>query len=170
MCLTATTMDPLTIFNFSNGIETEGWYIMDDVVMGGRSEGEFKINNQGMGEFSGLVSLENYGGFSSVRYKLSSKDVTGYEKCVFRIKGDGKKYQLRMKSSQRDRHSYIQYFETNGQWQTIIIDLADFYPSYRGRRLSIPNYPAETLEEVSFLIANKKAEAFELQLDWMELR
>jgi len=163
-------MDPLTIFNFSKTIETEGWYIMDDVVMGGRSDGHFRTNNQNKGEFSGTVSLENYGGFSSVRYGVPEQKVDGYQNCTFRIKGDGKRYQLRLKSSKRDRHSYIQHFDTSGEWETISLELNEFYPSFRGRRLSMPNYPTEVLEEISFLIANNKAEAFKLELDWMDLR
>ena len=42
------------------------WNIVDDTVMGGRSRGSFKINNN-LGEFKGYLSLANNGGFSSVR-------------------------------------------------------------------------------------------------------
>ena len=165
-----TTVEPIMIFNFSNSDNLNDWYIMDDVVMGGRSDGHFSINNQNKGEFSGTVSLENYGGFSSVRYGVSTQKVDGHQKCIFRIKGDGKRYQLRLKSSKRDRHSYIQYFDTSGEWETITLELNEFHPSFRGRQLSIPNFPGDELEEISFLIANKKAETFKLELDWMELR
>lgn len=164
------SLDPIIIFNFSTNENKDGWYIMDDVVMGGRSEGDFEITESGVGLFSGNVSLKNYGGFSSIRYGFAPKDIEGYKECVFKIKGDKKRYQLRFKSSMREPHSYIQHFETSGEWEIITLKFADFYPSFRGRRLSTPNFPAELMCEMSFLIANKKEEAFNLQFEWMELR
>jgi len=164
------TLEPITIFDFSTSSNTDGWYIMDDVVMGGHSAGKFMITDSGMGSFAGTVSLKNYGGFSSVRYGFAQKNIEGYQECIFKIKGDDKRYQLRLKSSEGDPHSYIQHFETSGEWEIITLKLADFYPSYRGRRLSKPNFPGEVLSEISFLIANKKEEQFGIQLMHMELR
>ena len=46
----------------------EGWYVIDDGVMGGRSRGQLEIENDDIGLFSGRISLQNYGGFSSIRY------------------------------------------------------------------------------------------------------
>lgn len=37
--------------------------------MGGKSSGDFYINESGNGVFEGFVSLANNGGFSSVRYR-----------------------------------------------------------------------------------------------------
>ena len=88
---------------------------------------------------------------------------------MIRLKGDGKRYQFRTKSNRYERHAYIYYFETTGNWQTIEIPLLKMYPTFRGRRLDIPNYPAEQLEQIAFLIANKKAESFELKIDWIGL-
>mgnify|MGYP001794145454 CR=1 FL=1 len=61
-------MNTHTLFDFKKDSSLAGWSIVDDVVMGGRSAGHFKINREGHGEFYGTVSLENNGGFSSVRY------------------------------------------------------------------------------------------------------
>jgi len=113
--------------------------------------------------------LENNGGFSSIRYSVNTIDVKGKTHCKIKLKGDGKRYQFRIKTSQNDRHSYIQYFETSGEWETISIPLSDMYPTFRGRQLDMPNYPIEHLEEVAFLIANSKAESFQLELDCIEL-
>ncbi len=168
--MTNTTDKSLILYNFSENVNLEDWYILDDVVMGGRSQGTFGLNQEGYGVFTGEVSLENYGGFSSVRFITGAKKIDEYEKVVFRLKGDKKGYQLRLKTQREDAHSYIQNFETNGEWQTISLDLASFYPTYRGRTLDMPNFPAELLSELSFLISNKKAENFSLELDWMELR
>jgi len=155
----------MTIFDFEPTSDLSNWFILDDVVMGGRSDGHFEINENGHGQFYGDVSLENYGGFSSVRYNLQEAKVDAFTKCIIRLKGDGKDYQFRVKSSSRERHSYIQSFETNGDWQEIEIDLKKMYPSFRGRKLNIPNYPCEYLGEIAILIGNKKNESFKLEID-----
>jgi hypothetical protein len=44
------------------------------------------------------------------------------------------------------------------------------YPSYRGRKLDLPNYPGKTMEEITFLIANKQEEHFKLEIDSISLK
>ncbi|MEL7119793.1 MAG: CIA30 family protein [Bacteroidota bacterium] len=159
----------MVLFDFTPESDLSRWYVVDDGVMGGLSQGNFGLDDEGHAIFRGTVSLENNGGFSSIRYRSGTVDVSAYEKVVLRLKGDGKKYQFRMKSSRYDRHSYIQYFETNGEWQTIEIPLSDLYPTFRGRTLRMSNYPGEIVEEIAFLIGNKKAENFNLVIDKIEL-
>ena len=66
--LLITTMQTATIFDFNKKADITNWTIVDDVVMGGRSSGNFYLNKEGNGVFEGRVSLENNGGFSSLRY------------------------------------------------------------------------------------------------------
>ena len=160
---------PEYIFDFNASSDLSNWRIVDDVVMGGRSDGNFKLTESGNGLFSGDVSLENNGGFSSVRYRFEQKSIEGYKKVSIRLKGDGKRYQFRVKSKKYDQHSYIAYFTTSGEWETIEINLAKMYPSWRGMKLDMDNYPGETMEEIAFLISNKKAESFQLEIDNIEL-
>lgn len=61
-------MKQKTITQFNTFSNTNHWVIVDDVVMGGKSSGHFKID-EGKGMFYGEISLENNGGFSSVRYR-----------------------------------------------------------------------------------------------------
>jgi hypothetical protein len=152
------------LFEFKPDSNISNWRIVDDVVMGGRSEGNFFLSKDGVGVFTGNVSLENNGGFSSVRHRFEPIDVSPYSKVIITLKGDGKRYQFRAKTSKYDRHSYITYFETTGEWQTLEIPLKDMYPSWRGMKLDMPNYPGESMEEIAFLIANYKAEQFRLEI------
>lgn len=154
----------MVLFHSQNNSNLSQWQVLNDVVMGGRSQANFGVNNQGFVEFSGHVSLENNGGFSSVKYPLSPIDITNFNKLVIKIKGDNKRYQLRLKTNKLDAHSYITYFETSGLWQELEFLFADFYPTYRGRRLELPNFPGEQMEELGFMIANKKAQDFKLEI------
>ncbi len=155
----------LLIFDFNKESDSTSWKIVDDKVMGGRSGGNFYINKEGFGVFEGHVSLENNGGFSSVRHNFESKKVEAYSKIIIRLRGDGKRYQLRLKSDKNDRHAYISYIMTTKDWQLIEISLSEMYPTFRGRKLDLSNYPGKNLEEVAFLIGNKVSENFKLEID-----
>jgi len=161
----------MVIFDFSENSDMSNWFVVNDNVMGGKSQGTFELNSSGNGLFKGTVSLENNGGFSSVHYRFQRKD-TGDTKTLFlRVKGDGKRYQARIYANGSDNFSYIAYFETSGDWQTIEIPLESMYPSFRGRRLDRPNFSSgQFIEEFAVLIGNNKAEAFQLEIDKIELK
>jgi hypothetical protein len=159
----------LPIFNFKTTSDISGWKVVNDVVMGGKSNGIFYLNETGNGVFEGIVSLENNGGFSYLRYQLNKLDVTKFKKIKIRLKGDGKKYQFRVKTSKFSQESYITYFQTSGDWQTVEIELSKLAPFYRGSKLNLPNFSGEYLEELGFLIGNKKFESFHLVLDRISL-
>ena len=157
------------VFDFTADSNTSNWYIVDDVVMGGRSRGNFFINDQGHGVFRGSVSLENNGGFSSVRHIFRNKDVSSFSKFIIQVKGDGKRYQFRVKNDRYDRHSYVAYFQTTSEWQIIEIPFDNMVPTFRGYRLNIPNFPGSNMEEIAFLISNKRGEDFTLEIDKISL-
>ena len=158
------------LFDFNKNSSISNWVVVDDVVMGGRSNGNFQLNKQGKGVFSGKISLDNNGGFSSVRHGFSKLNVEKFKSIVLKIKGDGKNYQFRIKHKSSDYASYITSFSSSGEWQEIEIPLNSMYPSFRGRKLDEPNFFHKSIEEVTFLIANKKNEEFMLLIDKIELR
>ena len=157
--------DVSVLYDFSKEMQPTDWLIVNDVVMGGRSQASIIINSDGHGEFSGTVSLENNGGFASMRYRCDESQVAQFDTIVIRLKGDGKSYQFRAKTSTSDRHSYIYSFETMGEWETIEIPMSEMTPSFRGMTLDKPNYPGEKLQEVAILIGNKRPEDFKLIID-----
>ena len=154
-----------TIFDFKNSKNTSNWYVVNDGVMGGLSQGTLSINNAGNGLFKGYVTTENNGGFSSIRHEFNKKDVSKFEHIVIKVKGDGKDYQFRIKEKSSQRYSYISTFRTTGEWQTIKIPLSSFYPSFRGNTLDKPNYLGGVMEEIAILIGNKKKEKFSLEIE-----
>ncbi|MFM2157398.1 MAG: hypothetical protein RL516_2147 [Bacteroidota bacterium] len=156
-------------FDFNHKTNISDWKIIDDVVMGGKSNGQFKIDSDGNGVFSGDVSLENNGGFSSVRYQFEKINTTKDSKVIIRLKGDGKVYQFRIKNNRNTYYSYVTNFKTTGDWENIIINLKDLYPSFRGQTMNIPNFTGESFEEIVFLIGNKKNESFALFLDRIDI-
>ena len=170
LLLLAGSLNAQMIYNFHNEADVSDWRVVDDVVMGGRSDGSFSLNDDGFGVFKGYVSLENNGGFSSIRYPLETMSTKGRSEIILKVKGDGKRYQFRVKDKQSTYYSYIHYFETSGDWEEITIPLKEMNPSFRGRKLNFPNFNEDSIEEISILIANYKAESFELLIDEISLK
>ena len=158
------------IFDFKNADNISNWIILDDVVMGGRSYGNFELNSEGTGVFYGNVSLENNGGFSSVRYRFNKQNPKNFTKFLLRVKGDGKTYQFRVKNSRNNYHSYIYRFQTTNKWETIEIPFTEMHPAFRGRKLNMENYQGKQMEEIAFLIGNKKKESFQLLIEKIEVQ
>jgi NADH dehydrogenase [ubiquinone] 1 alpha subcomplex assembly factor 1 len=159
----------MTLFNFTTDSDISNWSIVDDVVMGGRSDGNMSLNKEGHAEYTGEISLKNNGGFSSLRYYFKSLNTANFSKFILKVKGDGKAFQFRVKDNRNYRYSYIVTFATTGDWQTIEIPFSKMYGSYRGRILDIPNFEGKQMEEITFLIGNKKEENFRLLINSISL-
>ena len=164
MVFLSSIMKTMILFNFSGSSDLAGWQVVNDNVMGGLSQSSFIINENENAVFKGSVSLDNNGGFCSVQTSFDQINVKEFQKINIRLKGDGKIYQFRIKSKRTDYHSFIAYFQTTGEWQETEIILKDMYPGYRGRKLDMPDFSDETIEEIAFLIGNKKEENFELEI------
>ncbi len=163
-------MNTRMIYDFTKEAGLQNWHVVDDRVMGGVSAGKMGMNAEGHGMFQGHVSLDNNGGFSSVKYTAGNTTLQGYSKFVIALKGDGKAYQFRVKTKSSQSYSYIFTFSTNNNWQTIEIPFNSMTPSFRGRTLDVANFPGDSLEEIGFLIGNKKEEDFTLAIDYISVQ
>ena len=157
------------IYAFTKLSKVSEWRIVNDDVMGGISESSLTRTAAGHGLFSGHVSLENNGGFTSIQLNTRIQLAKEQKYIVLRIKGDGKAYEFRMKSEISQYESYVHSFATSGEWQTIKLPISEFYPQFRGRRLNSPNFNFNTIQQVSFLIANKQEEDFKLWIDRIDI-
>jgi len=159
----------LPLSDFSNKDEHNLWQVVNDSVMGGQSVGSILFQD-GKAVFSGEVSLKNYGGFTSIRKSFSPQKINLFTTAFIHLKGDGKNYQFRVKANAGDWHSYKYEFSTSGKWEIITIPLNHMIPTYRGNTPDLPNFEPGNLSQIGFLIANKKAEKFELRIGeiWLE--
>ncbi len=160
----------ILIIDFNLNTDLSQWNIVNDVVMGGNSRSQIELTEEGHARFWGHVSLENNGGFASLRYRFDQKNIEGKKFVKILCKGDGSSYQFRLKRNSNESHSYKKEFKTNSKWETIKIRLSSMQPTYRGRKLDLPNYEADNIEEISILIANAKDQDFEILIDkiWID--
>jgi len=158
-------INTLVIFDFTKEANLKNWYVVNDTVMGGASAGKMGTDAEGNGLFEGHVSLDNNGGFTSIRYEAGKTKLQCYSKFVIVLKGDGKAYQFRVKTNSKDYYSYVYSFQTTDNWQTIEIPFSSMVPSFRGQSLNMANFPGDYMEEIGILIGNKKVEDFKMAID-----
>jgi len=163
--------DNMIITDFTESKKLE-WFVINDGVMGGLSESSMTLTNDGNGKFSGSVSLENNGGFASVRAVVPKTDYSDNEAITVKVKGDGQKYKFRIRNDRNfDGVSYQADFTAGDNWQEITFTADDFIPVFRGR--VVRDYPAldfGNMKQIGFLISDKQTGKFELLIDsvWME--
>ncbi|TXE21177.1 CIA30 family protein [Psychroflexus gondwanensis] len=153
------------IYDFNSSENLENWTIVNDGVMGGLSSSTMNLNEEGHGVFTGKISLKNNGGFASVRHFTNMSNVGSYKYIILKVRGNPSTYQFRLKKERGDYYSYVNSFEVTPTWKTVKLEISAFYPTYRGRSLDLPNFNAESIEEVTFLIGNKAVEEFKLEID-----
>ena len=158
------------LVTFANSPIEPDWIAVNDGVMGGRSSGGPTVVD-GMLSFRGELSLANNGGFSSVRSVDRTFDLSDVVAVVLRVRGDGRRYQLRLATEARYRGMAVSYgagFDTiNGEWITVRLPLAQLEPSVRGTSLQGPPLDGAHVQEIGLLIADKREGAFSLDVDWI---
>jgi uncharacterized surface protein with fasciclin (FAS1) repeats len=148
-----------------------GWKVVDDGVMGGLSKGNLSFSENGILRFSGELSLENNGGFSSLRTSDLNLDLAGSEGLVIRVKGDGRTYQMRISTDARFRGmevSFMAGFATKkGEWTEVRVPFASFVGSWRGTMLKDEVFNPAKISRLGLLLGDKKAGPFSMEVDWI---
>jgi hypothetical protein len=153
--------------DFSRPDAAAAWVAIDDGVMGGCSNSRLYAVPGDGAVFAGVVSLEQNGGFASVRASVPAAGRAGVTHYVLQVLGDGKRYKLALREDQRfDGVSWQAGFQPPaGQWQEVRLPLADFVPMFRGRVLSAPGgLEPENVRQVGLVIADRQAGPFVLGL------
>lgn len=158
------------LVSFDKAGTAAAWRTVNDGVMGGRSSGRAKVNSEKNLEFFGDLSLENNGGFASVRGKTPRVDLKSSETIVLRIKGDGREYNFNL-YTQADLggYAYRMAFKTvRNKWVEVRMPVNKFVATWRGRV-----YPNERLDPgrvagMGILLGDKRPGSFSLQVDWIK--
>ncbi len=145
------------------------WYTVNDDVMGGVSTSMVTTDAKTQRlVFSGNLSLENNGGFASIRSQWSDYDLTGYDGIFLRVRGDGRTYQFRIRTEETGSEiAYATLIETEvGIWKDIYVSLEEMIPVYRGvivRRA--PALNPGSIRSFGFMLADKQEGEFFLEVE-----
>lgn len=157
----------LLLTDFTTASADLGWYVVNDNVMGGRSEGSFK-ERDGALSFTGRTNTKG-GGFSSIRTKPAELDLSNHSGIQLRVKGDGRRYTWRLTTSARWRGRQVSYwadFDTQKDtWSTIDIPFSNFIPRFRGYQLDGPALDPGQITGMGLMIYDNLDGPFALHLD-----
>jgi len=151
--------------DFSNPNTLRDSWIVNDGVMGGVSQSSLRQDVDGM-VFEGLVSLENNGGFASMR--SSVKFPQGIQLIELLAKGDGKRYKLVLRTELAPRVTYVADFIALPTWQTYRFNLSQFKSTFRGRDVDAPALSFSDVIDFGILISNNQAGSFAIQLKTLQ--
>lgn len=142
------------------------WKSVNDGVMGGVSRGGFKRSDQETLVFSGELSLENNGGFASIRMVPGDLKLAGTSGVAIKARGDGRTYWVDLRlANQPAASSYRAYLATTaGEWKETRIPYQEFKLQAFGEDLPTKAINPESINSVGFTIADKKEGEFSLEI------
>jgi NADH dehydrogenase [ubiquinone] 1 alpha subcomplex assembly factor 1 len=158
------------LLDFRDEGATSCWRAVDDAVMGGRSHSALLPYAVGVASFSGVVSLEQGGGFASIRTEPQRWRTAGARALVLRCRGDGKHYKFTTRVD--DGFDGVQYQARfnppRGEWAEVELPVAQFVASFRGRTVADagPLEPAR-IRQLGLMVSDRQAGPFELLLEWV---
>lgn len=167
----ADTATDKTLFDFKAATNSPAWEVVNDDVMGGVSTSQFQVLTNGCTVFSGMVRLENNGGFASVRSGPVRENLTGLTAFVLRVRGDGRgyKFSVRTGASFNSQLYQTSFTTKQGEWEEHRLAFSDFVPTFRGRILTdVPLLNPAKVNSVGFLISDKQAGPFRLEIGWIK--
>lgn len=161
-----------TLFDFNGADAAKEWQTVNDGVMGGVSEGKFKITDAKTMEFFGTLSLANNGGFASVRTKPKNLSLEKGDTLVAKVRGDGREYMLNLyPNKQQVAYSYRATVQTKkDEWIEVKIPLDKFEATSFGRMVKNAGAvkPAE-INALGFMLGDKKAGLFKLEVEGIKV-
>ena len=164
--LSSSSFAEIQLFDSGAKPSSLNWNIVNDTVMGGRSSSRWISKSSSPCSFEGYLSLENNGGFASVRCDLNNENLTKTEGIFIRVKGDGRKYQFRIRSQASRWANYSHEFKTvRNKIKTFYLPFKDFEPSWRGRSLNnLPVLKGKDVRGIGFLLGDKIQGKFKLEI------
>jgi len=161
---------PLVLFDFADPAAAAGFAPIDDVVMGGRSWSRAE-GADGALRFTGEVSLEQGGGFASIRSRPRPVDLSGCAGLTITARGDGRRYKVNLRTDEAfDGVTWQALLELPaGAWRTVTLPFAAFEPRFRGRAVPAagPLDPSR-LATLGFLVGDRQAGPFRLEVARVE--
>ena len=173
MVTTAMAEDKMIpLFDFTEADAPKQWQTVNDGVMGGVSEGKFKITDAKTMEFFGTLSLANNGGFASVRTKVKKLSLEKDDTLVAKIRGDGRQYMLNLyPNKQRMAYSYRATVQTKkDEWIEVKVPLDKFEATSFGRIVKNAGLvKPEEINSLGFMLGDKKAGRFKMEIEWIKV-
>ena len=147
--------------------EDQPWVVVNDGVMGGRSQGAITTETNRM-KFTGNIVTDG-GGFSSVR-RLLNDGLDESDRLQLRLRTDERRYEVLLTDidSQAYRVTYYAPLETAGDgWQVVDVSFEGLEARIFGRRVDAPSFQPHKVTTIGIILADGADGEFSLELDWI---
>jgi hypothetical protein len=167
---TTTTPEPTPVFSFPTPDDVYEWFVVNDTVMGGVSTGQVVWEDDAL-VFTGDLSLDNNGGFASVRSPLLDPAAVAVwaDRDGMRVEvgGDGRAWTVEVRMDLDDNGGWISEISTSTD-DFVVVDVpwASFEPVTRfldPRETTEPLDPARIVSVAFYLVDGIEA-PFRLEL------
>ncbi len=152
-----------------NGAE---WAIVNDGVMGGRSESKARMLDNSI-FFEGMISLRNNGGFASLRNQGEELVLSEFSYVKIRFKTNTeRKFSFRLSGYNAFYRPFFKHeFGAKGEdWQTVSMKLTDFkqhnLSGETGRMLT--SNDMDKSYRMGIILYDKQEGPFEIEIDFIE--
>lgn len=156
-----------TLFDFTSEDASDRWRSVNDGVMGGVSEGSFRLSDEQTLLFSGTLSLENNGGFASIRSVPEPLPISSDDVLVVRARGDGRSYLLNLYvPTRRTAYSFRAPMPTTrGEWTETRVPIREFVAQSYGEPVEGAGpVDAEQVNAIGITLSDGEPGAFELEV------
>jgi monofunctional biosynthetic peptidoglycan transglycosylase len=164
---------PQLLLDFDDPAEIDWFAPIDDAVMGGVSSSRMVQAAPGIAAFEGRVSLENNGGFASVRSRPREWGLEGASALVLRLRGDGKTYRLNVRTPNTpSAFRFEAPLELPaGAWHEVEVPFVSLRAKAFGRPVPLVGPPDPgRVRQLGFMISDRQAGPFRLEIDWIGWR
>lgn len=161
----------MLLIDFRDAEESGRWQSIDDVVMGGRSKSSFSFTAEQTSLFHGFVSLDQGGGFASVRRNWGHLDLSDAAGLQLKCRGDGcvYKFNLRLEKSFDGIVWQTGFDPVMGEWELIDLSFEAFEATFHGRVLPHPpRFDPARICSFGLLVGGGQEGAFRLELEWLK--
>lgn len=162
----------LNMFDFGDaGCGNGNWLVVVDGVMGGRSSAEL-ITTENSILLSGDISLENRGGFASIRTPYDDYDLSQFTQLMIGYRSTGQSFAFTLSNYRRFNLPRFKHVlpNTNGVWSELTLS----FDNFKKMRFSDELGGGPTLSELGSIIRlglisnDKVAGPFTLEVDYIK--
>ena len=166
---TTTVVSPTSVFSFPSAQAVNEWFVVNDTVMGGVSSGRLEWESGAL-VFTGDLSLDNNGGFASVRSPFLDPAVAvawaDRDGLTIEIGGDGRTWTMEVRTDLGDGGWVSPVPTSPREASTVDVPWTSFQPVTRfldPRPATVPLDPARIVSVAFYLVDGIEA-PFRLEL------
>lgn len=159
--------DAMTLFDFDS-TDASDWQVVNDGVMGGRSQGFIDIED-GTLRFTGELVTRG-GGFTSVRTDRRV-DLSDYGGLELRVRGGGRTFEVEVDDGTRRGWRSVSRrapFETTAEWKTVRIPFSALKTTVFGEPVNAPPIDLSSVQSFGLYILDGIDGPFRLEVDTIQ--